>query len=614
MVLVIEFWRRHRLRIVLLLLLTLLGAASSVAGPRIIGFVVDAIQQGLREPATFNPRRLLDYALILIAIELVRSIVMVMLPFSRGMTNELFRWETLVQVYRRILHKSHRFTNTYPSGDVIERLDQDLDHLSYFACSALFMPIQALLTLIAALVILLRMNWLLTVITVVPLSITIIIWLRLGPLVRRYWQELRERISDTYRFLESSYSGIGLIKAYTMEERSGKTFRRLLSERIVTAIRALRVQTLIMTLMREGVVQFAILLILTAGGMLVIHQRLTLGELVAFNAYVTMLIFPTMMISMFFINRKQAEVEESRIRTMRDFPDEIDTKRGRKPAPRGAEIRLENVSFHYTPTGSGPLSPDTHPTPSPGASRAALRNINLVIPPGSRIGIAGTVGSGKTTLMRLLLRVSEPTAGAITIGGRPLAEFDITSLHQLFGLAPQEANLFSDTILENIVLGRALSTTGDSTRHSAEVLSRAAEVARIAQLESELKAMPNGLQEMIGERGLRLSGGQRARVSIARALFGKPPILLLDDVTANLDAETEQQFIRDVLDYMRGATLVIVSHRLAILSTCDIIYVFDEGQIVESGNHVELLNRRGTYWRLYQRQLVREALQQNGVD
>jgi ATP-binding cassette subfamily B protein len=252
----------------------------------------------------------------------------------------------------------------------------------------------------------------------------------------------------------------------------------------------------------------------------------------------------------------------------------------------------------------------------------------MVLAPGTKIGIAGTVGSGKSTIMRLLLRIAEPSVGEITLNGVKLREFDIQLLRDLYGYAPQEATLFSDTIRNNITLGRAALPSSADYADSADSSSkeigeiggigglsssdpdvRIHEVVRIAQLESELKDMPKGLEETIGERGLKLSGGQKGRVSIARALFNKPRIVLLDDVTASLDAETEQQFIKDVVEYMRDATLLIVSHRLSILAACDIVFVMDKGRIVESGTHAELLEKRGAYWKLYERQLMKEELE-----
>jgi ATP-binding cassette subfamily B protein len=229
--------------------------------------------------------------------------------------------------------------------------------------------------------------------------------------------------------------------------------------------------------------------------------------------------------------------------------------------------------------------------------KEVIHNINIKIPPFAKIGVAGTVGSGKSTIMRLLLGIAEPTRGNINLNGLDIKELDLIALRQIYGYAPQEPVLFSDTIKNNILFGRT------ATQEEVEF------VTKIAQLESDLKDMPKGIDEMIGERGLKLSGGQKARVAIARALLGKPKILLLDDVTSNLDAETEQQFISDVTRYMKDSTIVIVSHRLAILSNCDIVYVLDNGEIVEQGTHNELLAKKSLYWKLYERQIMAEELE-----
>lgn len=199
--------------------------------------------------------------------------------------------------------------------------------------------------------------------------------------------------------------------------------------------------------------------------------------------------------------------------------------------------------------------------------------------------------------MRLLLGIAEPSSGNILLNGADIKTVDLATLRRIYGYAPQEPVLFSDTIKNNIMFGRTVNP------EEIEL------VAKIAQLQDDLKDMPKGLDEMIGERGLKLSGGQKARVAIARALLGKPKILLLDDVTSNLDAETEQDFINDVNVYIKDTTLIIVSHRLAILSNCDIVYVLDNGEIVEQGRHDELLAKKNLYWKLYQRQLMAEELE-----
>lgn len=196
----------------------------------------------------------------------------------------------------------------------------------------------------------------------------------------------------------------------------------------------------------------------------------------------------------------------------------------------------------------------------------------------------------------MLFRIAKPTAGIIKINGMFIEKFEIKSLRKLFGYVPQDSTLFSDSILNNITFNRSSSV---------EEINR---LVKIVQLEDEVKKFNNGLNESIGERGIRLSGGQKERVAIARALLGKPKILILDDATCSLDAETEKELIKEIMIYMKNSTLIIVSHRLSILNNCDILYVMDKGEIVEKGTHRELLKKEGLYWKLYQRQLVEENI------
>jgi ATP-binding cassette subfamily B protein len=218
-----------------------------------------------------------------------------------------------------------------------------------------------------------------------------------------------------------------------------------------------------------------------------------------------------------------------------------------------------------------------------------------------KIGIAGTVGSGKSTIIKLLLRVCDPTTGKITLDNVSYPELDLVKLRALFGYAPQETALFSDTIYNNIVWGRSPSKSDDSLY----------EYLKITQLDEDLKTFPEKLESQVGERGLTLSGGQKQKVSLARALFGKPEILILDDATSSLDAHTEQQLIQFLMESNLIKTLIVISHRLALLSVCDIIYCLDKGKIVEQGTHSELLAKKGLYWKLYQRQLLEKELEES---
>jgi ATP-binding cassette subfamily B protein len=608
MKLVLRFWRQDWKQFMGLVALTLFYSAISIAYPRIIGYIIDAIQHGLTDPAHFVISTLWNLVLLLVAARVLGALSEDFRPLAYMISGARFLWRTRNMVFRSVLDQGFTFTNRYPSGDVQERLDQDLNDVAQFSAFGIFWPMTSVLTMAFALVILIRMNWLLTVVILVPTVASFFVYLRIGPSVDKWWREWREKMSETNSFLESSFSGIRLVKAYTMEERNAARLRKILNERIRSAVRGARLRAAFNSTYGT-VAGLGSLAVLVLGGAFVIRGKLTIGEFVAFNAYVDMLVWPMIGIADMITWIWQTGVEEQRVRELAEFTPDVKINTGTRPARDFREVRMTRVGFSYAPV-AGPesdRSKDAAPPPAgppqpaaqPKPCAPALQGIDIVLTPGARIGIAGTVGSGKSTIMRLLVRAAEPTSGEITVDGIPQPEFEVGSLRSLFGYAPQEAGLFSDTIRNNIILGRTAPDTEERLR----------EVVRIAQLEPELKAMAKGPEELIGERGLRLSGGQQGRVSIARALFDRPRILLLDDVTASLDAETEQQFIHDVIGYMQGATLVIVSHRLSILAACDIVYVLDQGRIVESGRHSDLLTRHGLYWKLYQRQLMQEALE-----
>jgi ATP-binding cassette subfamily B multidrug efflux pump len=618
MKLVLRFWRQDWKQFIGLTLLTLFYSAVAIAYPRIIGYIIDAIQHGLADPAHFVLSTLRNLVLLLVLARVAGALAEDLRPLAYWLSAARFLWRTRNLVFRSVLDQGFTFTNRFPSGDVQERLDQDLTDVAQFSAGGIFWPMTSVLTMVFALIILIQMNWLLTLVTLVPTVASFFVYIRVGPSVDKWWREWREKMSETNSFLESSFSGIRLVKAYTMEERNAARLRKVLNERIRSAVRGARLRAAFNSTYTT-VGGLGSLAVLVLGGLFVIRGKLTIGEFVAFNAYVDMLVWPMIGIADMITWIWQTGVEERRVRELTEFAPDVRTGAGSRSTPDFHEVRMARVRFSYAPVveqgtrGSevqgieGPSargikveSKDADQQPAARPCPPALEDIDIVLTPGARIGIAGTVGSGKSTIMRLLVRAAEPTSGEITVDGTPQPEFETQSLRSLFGYAPQEAGLFSDTIRNNIVLGRTAPDTEERLR----------EVVRIAQLEPELKAMAKGPDELIGERGLRLSGGQQGRVSIARALFDRPRILLLDDVTASLDAETEQQFIRDVMGYMQGATLVIVSHRLSILAACDIVYVLDQGRIVESGRHSDLLARRGLYWKLYQRQLMEEALEE----
>ncbi|MCX7785307.1 MAG: ABC transporter ATP-binding protein/permease [candidate division WOR-3 bacterium] len=558
---------------IIIIIITIIGTGISLSFPYILKLLIDGIKTQLAVP------KLLTYVGILLGLGVHRSLVNVGLPYVRGRTNELFNWNIRSLVFRHILKLGHSFTNKFPSGDIIERLDQDLGELSWFACSGVFRPLEGILTIIIALIILIKLNPLLTLISVLPVWLAVLVWLKLGPLVYTWYRAWREKISEANNHLESSFTGIKIIKSYCAEDWNIKRFNEILKERINRSVTVTKAEAKI-GIFFSGIAELGILLILWVGGMFVIKQRLSLGSFVAFNVYILMLITPMFDIGNFFVAGRRAKAGEERIRELKDTSPDIKISPTPQKFSQWQSIEFKDVSFQYEPN-----------------RHFVLQHINLIIKPKMKIGIAGTVGSGKSTIIKLLLRICEPTKGEILLNDIDYRQLDLDQWRSLFGYAPQEASLFSDTIYNNIVWGR-----------DKNIKNQIQSLTEITQLDEDIKTFPDGIQQQVGERGIRLSGGQKQKVALSRALFSNPEILILDDATSNLDAQTEQKLINSLTSSQFAQTLLIISHRLTLLSICDIIYCLDKGKIVETGTHQELLSKKGLYWKLYQRQILEKGL------
>jgi ABC-type multidrug transport system fused ATPase/permease subunit len=568
---VFDFWRQRPGWAIGLLAGTVVVTAVSIAFPYFLRLIVDGIQRGTTQP------ELVRLVLFLVGFGFLRVVGEVLLPFSRARTNELYQWNVRSEVFRRALDMGHTFSAKYPTGDVMERLDHDMGELSWFACSGLFRFAAAGLTVVFALIIMVRMNSLLTLITVLPLGLAVLVWMRLGPLVYSWFMKWRQKISEINNQLEAAFTGIRLAKSYGMEERLGRKFRSTLDDRVGVAMGEARTEAKI-EIMYMAIAGVATLLVLWIGGVQVVHKSLTLGAFVAFNAYILMLIGPMFDIGNLFVAGRRAQGAAERIESLKTHEPEVAPPASpAQPVP--GEIRLNHASFSY-------------------GTRAVLNDAEMVFAPGRKIGIAGTVGSGKSTVFRLLFRTGDPQQGSVTLSGQDIRELDLDAYRRIFGYAPQEATLFSDTVRGNIIFGR----------ENVSEKQLAAAVAG-AELSEDVAGFPKGLDEMLGERGTRLSGGQKERVAIARALVGRPPVMVFDDATSALDAETEKELVNRMINQLPGVTVIIVSHRLSVLSVCDWVYVLDAGRVKEQGKHEDLLARQGLYWKLYQRQLISEELE-----
>ncbi|MCK4250607.1 ABC transporter ATP-binding protein [candidate division WOR-3 bacterium] len=567
---VINFWKKKKLWLTFLIVFTFINTIITLLFPYILKDIIDGIK------ANFARHDLIKYVLILGILGFFRALFNTLLPLCRGKTNESFLIQKRTGIFSKILKKGYSFTNFLPAGDILQRLDHDLRELSWFACSGIFRPIEGIIIILVTLFFLIKINLLLTIFAVLPMSLAIFACLKISPLMYKYYYKWRDAMAKVNNYLHSSFSGIKLVKSYTMEKKSHHQFNKILQTRIEAAIKVIKIEAIIDTLF-SSIQEVGIIFILLFGGIFIIKGNLTIGEFIAFNAYILLLLGPMIRIGHFFVSKKRAQVQSERLEQIENYPlDVVDN--GKKQCIAPDQIVMNNVSFKYSKE-----------------SPVILKKINIKIPAGKRIGLAGTVGSGKTTLTKLLMRIVDPIHGKVKINKFNIKEIPLSQLRSLVGYVPQEPSLFSDTIRNNIIFGRDCSS------------ERLNEAIKLAQLEDFMKNQAKGLDEVIGEKGLKLSGGEKQRMGIARAILDHPKILILDDATSNLDAETEKKLINQ-LSKSLDTTIIIISHRLSILSICDYIYVLDQGEIVEQGTHNSLLKKKELYWRLYQHQIIEEKL------
>ncbi|MEO0095353.1 MAG: ABC transporter ATP-binding protein [candidate division WOR-3 bacterium] len=561
-----QFWKERPVRLIFLILFTIVYTFLVLLFPYILKDLIDGIK------SEFSTRQLFNAILILGIIGLLRSTAGVFLPYTRGRTNEIFNFKERNNIFKSIICQGHSFFTKFSAGDVLERMDLDLGELSWFACSGIFRPLEGILTITFAIYFLSRIDWRLMLIAVLPMSVMILGYRFFSPKVYRYFKTWREVISQIHSYLQSNFSGIRIIKAYTLEKQNEEEFKKLLQNRIDSARKVFRIESLLQN-MFASIEEIGIVLVLLCGGIFVIKNMITIGGLIAFMAYIMTLLGPMIDIANFFVIKKRAEVQVKRIEDIKNYPPDVrDT--GKISKFDFTSLITENLTFSYGE--SAPM---------------VLKEINIKIPVGKKIGIAGTVGSGKSTLLKLLMRLYEPLSGDIKLDGLSVRELNLGKYRGLFSYVPQEPSLFSDTIYNNIVFGKVVDE------------NKIAEVIEISQLSDFIKNSPDGYNGLIGERGLKLSGGEKQRMAIARALLNEAKILVLDDATSNLDADTEKKLIQHIVE-IQGMTVIIVSHRLSILSMCDYVYVLDKGKIVEEGTPEQLVNKKGLYWKLYQYQLA----------
>ncbi len=482
-------------------------------------------------------------------------------------------YELRTRVYDHIQHLDLRYFETAQSGDLAYRLTEDIDRIGELVNKFFHQFIPSTLQLIVVLGYMVYLNWQLTLATAIiaPLLAILITWF--GEQLRKLSYRSQSRISNLSALLVEVFGGIRLVQAFAAEGYMLNRFSREAERN-----RKARFQAEQLKALQAPIVGFleslALLLLLFLGGWQVSLGNLTGGEFVSYLTAVVMLIDPISLVTSNYNEFKQGEASIDRIFELLDlYPTVVDKPNALVMPTVTGKVEYCEVSFSYDST------------------KPVLQDLSLLALPGEAIALVGSSGAGKTTMVNLLLRFYDPQVGQILIDGIDIRDITLRSLRRQIGIVPQETILFSGTIAQNIAFGQS-----NSDRQAIQ------EAAKIANAHQFIAQFPQGYDTWVGERGVNLSGGQRQRLAIARAVLLNPRILILDEATSALDSESEA-LVQEALErLMQNRTVFIIAHRLATVRRADRILVLEQGQVVESGTHAELLDRGGRYAHFYAQQ------------
>ena len=578
-----KYFLKYKYHFLLGVVTTIAAQIFSLFTPKLISKSIKSIEDYTGSGRVFDDavvrESLLHNILLIIGTTLVAGVLTFLMRQTLIVMSRHVEFDLKNEVFRQYENLSQSFYKKNRTGDLMNRISEDVGKVRMYVGPAVMYTINTFIRFAIVIIFMYRVSPLLTLYTLLPLPILSYAIFRLSTEINKRSTVFQQYLSKVSSYSQEVFSGIRVIKAYSLEDQYQSGMAALSLESKEKSMDLAKVQSLFGPLML-ALIGVSNLVVIYVGGMMYIDGRITsIGTIAEFILYVNMLTWPVASLGWVSSMVQEAEASQKRINEFLKIQPEI---RNHHPEPSeiNGTIEFVNVSFTYDDTGI-----------------RALEDVSFKVGKGQTLAILGKTGSGKSTILSLTARLYDATGGSILVDGTEISRVNLDDLRKSIGIVPQDAFLFSDSIRNNILFGKEEASME-------EVIA----AARTAAVHDNITGFKMQYETVLGERGITLSGGQKQRVSIARAVIKDPKILLLDDCLSAVDTETEEAILNNLSAFSKGRTTVIVSHRVSAARNADHIIILDQGRILEQGTHNQLVNHDGYYRDLYMRQLSEKDL------